>query len=256
MSEKSESKNYGLKIGLLDIETSPNLGWIWGKWQQDVIEFVAEWDLLCWTVKELGGKSVTRGLCDVKNERQLVKELWDQFNRYDVLIAHNGDEFDIKKSNAKFTLYNLPPPMPYRTVDTVKVARKYFSFNSNKLNDLAQYLGIGAKVETGGFKLWKGCMAGDKNSWRLMKKYNAQDVLLLEKVYRHLLPWIKNHPNINLLVKVEDALCPKCGSRNIEWRGYASTQSLKYKRFQCQDCGGWGRAKNSEEPIETNILPI
>lgn len=224
-----------MKIILLDIETSPNLGYVWAKYQQDVIEYVDEWELLCWTVKELGGKSITRALCDVKNEKQLVKELWGQFNGADVIIAHNGDEFDIKKSNTKFTFYRLPPPSFYKTIDTLKVARSKFAFNSNKLNDLANYLGLGEKAETGGFKLWKGCMEGDKKSWAKMKEYNAKDVLLLEKVYLNFRPWITNHPNISALIG--KPACPTCGSTHIQKRGPATTGGgIEYQTYGCYDC--------------------
>lgn len=245
------SSNSTVKIILLDIETSPNLAYVWGKYQQDVIEYEHEWDLLCWTVKDLEGESRTRALCDVKNERELVQELWNEFDRADIIIAHNGDDFDIKKSNAKFSFYRLPPPSPYRTIDTLKVARKYFGFNSNKLNDLGQFLHLGTKVETGGFKTWRGCMEGDSESWRLMKKYNAQDVLLLEKVYLHFRPWITNHPNLSLYC--DGFICPKCKSDNIRREGCRFSQTRKFQRYQCQDCLGWSRSPVSE-PRKEELL--
>lgn len=237
-----------MKIILLDIETSPNLAYVWGKYEQDVIEYESEWDLLCWTVKELEGKSLTRGLCDVKNEKQLVKELWEQLNEADVVIAHNGDQFDLKKANAKFSFYRFSPPKPYKTVDTLKVARKYFGFNSNKLNDLGKHLDLGVKVETGGFKLWRGCMEGGKESWRNMKKYNAQDVLLLEKVYLHFRPWIENHPNITLDATLK--ACPACGSPNLIRRGFRYLKSTIAPQYSCNDCGKWIREKLSEKATD------
>lgn len=236
-----------MKTILLDIETSPNLAYVWGKYEQDVIEYESEWDLLCWTVKELNGKSLTRGLCDVRNEKQLVKELWEQLNGANVVIAHNGDAFDLRKANAKFSFYRLPPPEPYKTVDTLKVARKYFGFNSNKLNDLGQHLNLGAKVETGGFKTWKGCMEGKKESWRLMKKYNAQDVELLEKVYLHFRPWIENHPNLSVYTGKG---CPACGSMNLIRRGFRYLKTTVAPQFSCNDCGKWIRERLTERKTE------
>ncbi len=41
-------------------------------------------------------------------------------------------------------------------------------------------------------------MNKDPAAWKVMEKYNKQDVLLLEKVYDRLLPWIKSHPNHHL----------------------------------------------------------
>jgi DNA polymerase elongation subunit (family B) len=245
------------RILLFDIETAPNLGWIWGKYEQNVIEYVSEWYTLCFVAKWLGEKKlITHALPDYtaryKKDREddyaVVKAMWELLDEADVVVAHNGDRFDIRKMNARFAFYKMPPPSPYKTVDTKKVAKRYFMFNSNKLNDLGEHLGLGQKVDTGGFELWKGCMEGKKSAWRLMIKYNKQDVKLLEKVYLHLRQWMTNHPNINLVDEKENA-CPICGSEKMQKRGFGTTRVCKYQRYQCQDCGGWSRGN----PIKTNV---
>lgn len=234
------------KVLLLDIETSPSLGYVWAKWETNVIEFKEEWFVLSFSAKWLGGKQITRGLCDYDNyendlhsDVNIIKELWNLFDEADVIIAHNGDQFDIKKIQARFSYYQLPPPTPFKTIDTKKVAKKYFSFNSNSLNDLGVTLGYGKKEKHDGFETWTGCMAGDKAAWKVMKKYNAKDVVLLEKVYLHFLPWISNHPNIGAYVG--KAVCPNCGSVHLQSRGWAITSTCKYKRLQCMDCAKWSR---------------
>ncbi len=246
------------KILIFDIETAPNLGYIWGMYEQNVIEFKNEWYMLSFTAKWLGESAKTYALPDYhnykpgsENDKELVKQLWKLFDEADIVIAHNGDEFDIKKANARFSYHQLPPPSPYKTVDTKKVAKKYFSFNSNSLNNLGKHLGLGEKIDTGGFKTWKGCMDGDKKSWATMKKYNKQDVILLEKVYLRLLPWMNGHPVLGALQN-NGEICPKCGSKHLQKRGIAVTKTGRYVRYQCQGCGGWGRSTTSlkgEKPI-------
>lgn len=247
------------KILLFDIETTPNIGYVWGKWEQNVIEFVEEWHILSFSAKWLGSnKQTTKGLCDYgtykkdkKSDKELVNELWKLFDEADVLVAHNGDQFDIKKVQERFSFYRLNPPSPFKSIDTKKVAKKYFSFNSNSLNDLGITLGFGKKEKHDGFETWLGCMAGDKKSWDIMKKYNAKDVILLEKVYLHFLPWISNHPNLSA-----DVQCPKCSGARIQWRGTARTLSGIYARFQCQDCGGWGRSRDKLTDTSTKLINI
>lgn len=237
------------KILFVDIETTPNIAYVWGRYEQDVIDIVDDWHLLSFAYKWFGEKGVyaegSKG-----EEKLLVKELWQLFNEADVIVAHNGDQFDIKKSNALFIKFGLKPPAPYKTIDTKKVAKRYFRFDCNKLDDLGRYLGLGRKVQTGGFELWKGCMSGDKNSWRLMLKYNKQDVLLLEKIYLKLRHWMTNHPNLNLLTG-EIASCPICGGHKLQKRGFTINKTSKAQRFQCQDCGGWshGKAKAEHELV-------
>lgn len=239
------------KVLFLDLETAPSLGWVWGRWEQNVLDVQADWYILSFGWKwqgerrahviglnDFGGYSKNR-----ENDRQLVELLWKLMDRADIIVAHNGDSFDIKKANARFLFHELPPPSPYRTVDTKKLAKKFFRFDSNKLDDLGRYLKIGRKVVHKGFVLWQECMAGDPKAWREMKTYNRQDVDLLEKIYDRLLAWATNHPNI---LQGEANACPKCGSADIQRRGYSFTLHRRKQRYQCQACGGWfeGTAQN------------
>ena len=123
---------------------------------------------------------------DKENDKHLIEDLHDLFDEADVLIAHNGDRFDIRKSNARFITQGLRPPSPYKSIDTLKAARRFFQFDSNKLNDLGQYLGVGRKLPHTGFDLWSRCMRGEKSAWKTMKEYNARDIVLLERVYEKL----------------------------------------------------------------------
>lgn len=248
------------KILLFDIETAPNLSYTWGKYEQNVIEFERDWYMLCFAAKWLGSKKmITSSLPDFKlykkdkeDDKEVVKALWKLFDEAEVIIAHNGNRFDIKKANAKFLALGLNPPSSYQKVDTLSEARKYFKFDSNKLDDLGHYLGVGRKVDTGGFALWKGCMLGEPSSWKKMIKYNKQDVTLLEDVYLKLRPWMESHPNMNLLDN-STKLCPKCGSTKVTRRGFYLTRVSKFQRWQCQSCGGWSRSRLSEKEDKPNI---
>lgn len=247
------------KILLYDIETSPNLGYIWGKYEQNVIEYESEWYMLCFSYKWLGSDEVhVLGLDDFplykrnkENDKRLVWELYKLFNEADVIIAHNGNSFDIKKTNARFLFHGFTPPSPYKQIDTKLVAKRYFNFNSNKLDDIGNYFGLGRKMETGGFELWKGCMSGEPAAWQKMKEYNIQDVVLLEQVYLKMRPWMRDHPNHNLYTG-DSCSCPNCGSTNIQRRGTGVTRTGKYQRFSCQDCGSWSKGK----PIKLEDKPI
>ena len=204
----------------------------------------AEWYLLSFAWRWQGEKKVhVLGLDDFpgykpgsENDKPLAKALHALFDEADVTIAHNGDRFDRRKANARFLVHKLPPPSPYRTVDTLKVARQHFMFNSNRLGDLGKQLGIGTKLATGGFGTWRGCMTGDPAAWATMKKYNKQDVVLLEEIYDRLLPWMTNHPNMANIASTPDA-CPKCGAvGRMIVRGYYHVQTLTYPKYQCRTC--------------------
>jgi hypothetical protein len=241
------------RIIFLDIENSPSTGFVWGKYDQNVIDFEADWHLLSYAYKVAGEKRVrVRGLIDfpgfrrdMTNDRQLTRELWRILDEADLVIGHNVDRFDIRKINTRFLAHGMPPPSPYRTVDTLKVAKKYFRFDSNKLDDLGRCLGVGRKIQHTGFELWLGCMHGSRSAWDTMLRYNAQDVLLVEKVYYLLRAWAGNHPNVNRGIFA----CPKCASLNVQKRGFEHTLLRKRQRYACMDCRGWfsGPAKKEKD---------
>lgn len=179
---------------------------------------------------------------DKTNDRLLVKKLWEYLSEADVVIGHNGDGFDIKKSNARFIYHSFMPPAPNKTIDTLKVARRHFKFTSNKLDNLGNILGVGRKVAHEGKHLWLSCMNGDMKAWKTMAKYNKQDVVLLEKVYLKLRPYMTSHPDRNV-VDGTKGKCPACGSDKMQKRGYSITTTRKYQRLQCQDCGRWHKGQ-------------
>lgn len=235
----------GAKTVFLDIESGPNLAYVWGKWEQNVLAYEHEWALLCVSYKWLGESTQVLSLPEFKSEKSFVKAIWEILNECQIAVAHNGNAFDFKKLNAKFIYYGLGPPSPYKTVDTLIIARRYFAFNGNKLGDLGPHLNLGKKLSHTGFELWLGCLKGDKDSWDLMKRYNKQDVILLEKIYNRFLPWIKNHPNLDNYS--DSTVCSKCGSKQLVKRGYYYTQTKKYARIKCKDCGGWGQSPLNEQ---------
>jgi hypothetical protein len=238
------------RILIYDVEVTPSLGWVWGKWQQDVIKFKDEWYMMCFAYKWLGEKQ-THIVAqpdfklykkDKQNDYEVVKKLWELFNEADAVVAHNGNSFDQKKSQARMIIHGFDPPAPYKQVDTKLVARRHFNFNSNKLDDLGTYFKLGNKVQTGGFDLWLGCMAGDKKCWEKMKKYNKQDVVLLEKIYLKMNPWDKQALPMNVMENKPDK-CPKCAvGKMYKGMSYYSVKSgAQYQYRRCNNCGAMAK---------------
>ena len=249
------------KILFFDIETAPNMSYVWGQWQQDVIDHVQEWYMLCFSYKWEHQKSThVVSLPDFKlykgdpeNDSQVVQKLWELLDKADIVIGHNSDAFDIKKANARFAFHDLGPTSPYQTVDTLKLARRHFKFNSNRLGHLGEHLGLGGKETTGGFQTWAGCMKGDPKAWSIMKKYAKQDVDLLVDVYERLRPWATTHPNRNV-IDVTSHACPTCGSSVLQKRGTRQTRTMTYQSYQCQRCRSYSRARLAERVPRPEVV--
>lgn len=229
------------KILLIDIELAPAIGYTWGpKWETSIIEFTESWYILSIAYKWLGQSKIhVRALPDYpgyrkhkNNDRALVMDLYRLLNLADVICAHNGNSFDLRKSNSRLLFHGFPPPSSYKTIDTLRVARRHFGFNSNKLDDLCNELKIGRKVPHMGFNTWRGCMEGDPKSWRLLKRYNVHDVRLLEKLYLKVRPWASEHPKLNVF----GGECPSCQSDDSKKDGIEYTASGERQRLKCLDC--------------------
>lgn len=237
------------RILLYDLEVSPTLGWTYDLWDARVIKVEQQPSIMSisWAwygeVDEEGEPIVYHeNLATIPRKKTgnlaMAKLIRGLFDEADIVVAHNANKFDNKVATAAFVRNNLTPPSPYKTVDTLRVARSVAKFGSNSLNALGELFGIGVKTEVTHADLWYRCLNGDKKAWDDMKIYNNQDVVVLYRLYEKLLPWIKNHPNMGDLTQT-DGICPKCESSDLQKRGYNLRRNGKTQRYQCNNCGGW-----------------
>lgn len=226
----------------IDIETSPNLCYTWGLFKQNISigQIAQPGATLCFAAKWEGDRTM-HFHSSWNDGLGMLGAAWELLDEADIVVHYNGAKFDIPTLNKEFALNGMSPPSPYRQVDLLPVVRKQFRFVSNKLDFVAQQLGLGSKTQHKGFSLWTGTMEGNLSSQRTMERYNKQDVRLLEKLYKKLTPWLVRSPNMGVYVGADRAACTKCGSTDIQYRGTVSLQAGTYRRFVCKSCGGWSR---------------
>lgn len=244
-----------IKILIIDIETRPNLAWCWGLFDQNIslnqIERVGS--VISWAAKWHGDRRVMFASDHHDGHKSCIKQAWDLIDEADVVIGYNSKSFDMKHLAREFILADLPPPSHYVDIDLLAVVRNRFKFLSNKLQHVSQELGIGSKTQHDGFDLWLGCMRGDPKSWTIMRRYNKQDVVLTEKLYERLLPWIRNHPHRGLYGG-DVACCPRCGHDKLITRKYYTTRTGKYRTVQCKQCKGYSKANKVEERVTDTTI--
>lgn len=255
------------KILTLDIETAPLKVWAWGIWEQNIgLDMIAdEWSILSYSAKWLGSRERLyddtggRGVAKVRDDKALVEKIWRLLDKADLVIAQNGNSFDVKKINARLIMHGYLPYSPIRVIDTLTVSRNRFKFTSNKLEWLSKYLTNSPKLKHKkfpGFELWEECLADNPAAWKEMRKYNERDVLATEKLYLKLRPWITNHPNVGTFNLRGDVQCPKCSSFEIIEQGQYPLQLGMYPRYQCLSCGGWARGKKMLNDFETRKVKL
>lgn len=228
-----------MKILMLDVETAPNIAHVWGLFKQNVhiSQIIDSSYTMCYAAKWLGESKVLFDSVHASSNKHMLKSVHTLLNEADAVIHYNGTRFDIPILNKEFILNDMPPPNPYHQIDLLSVARKRFRFPSNKLDYVAKSLGLTGKTKHIGHDMWIGCMAGDEKAWKMMERYNKQDVRLLEQVYGKMLPWIQNHPNHGLYTDTARPVCTNCGSEKIVKKGLETTSTQIYQRYRCTECG-------------------
>lgn len=242
---------------ILDIETAPLVAYLWSMWQHGtslpaienqtyVLSWAAKWldedevmvDALCYDDDYVAG---------YEDDRRMIEGIWKLIDIADIVVAHNGDKFDIKRLNTRFVLNGLPRPTPYKSVDTLKIVKRNFAFDSNKLeNLLQQFFGYG-KDDAGGMETWIGCLKGDKDAWDTMVRYNKSDVTKLEELYLKIRNWDHLHPSVATNAPLRSVpVCTACGSTDVGPTGttYKTGVSV-FPVHRCNDCGNLMRERAS-----------
>ena len=210
-----------------------------------------DWTMLGASWKFKGDKNpsvVSVKASDPFNDEGVVRVLYQVLQEADVLVGHNSDRFDLKKFNTRALHYGLAPlhVTTRQTVDTLKIAKKYFAFTSNTLSYVANFLGVDAKDESPD---WRKIMEGCEDELRYMREYNKQDVLVTEQVYDILKGYDTRHPNIDVVADTRDSsgdkvdVCKTCLSPNLVKNGSQLTKMGKRLRLQCQCCGATQNGK-------------
>lgn len=242
------------KILYIDIETAPKIAYVWSFFKTNIspkqvldhghiMSFSAVWGDSDDIIYE-----ENRG----QDDFEITLSLRNLLDEADIVIGQNVVGFDNKSINGRCLVLDIPPPSPYKTVDTYLSAKKYFKFESNSLEYLAKVLKCKYQkrdhASYPGWELWLECLKGNDDAWAEMRDYNIDDIFTVREVYYAMRPWIDNHPNFGVFMEEDVPVCPKCGSKHLQRRGHAYTNTGKYQRYRCVECGGWTRTRFSDYP--------
>lgn len=244
---RSKEVKPGNKVLVIDIENGPNLAAVWGLFNQNIgIDMIHESSsVLCFAAKWKGESDIFFYSDYHNGHDKMIAKAWELLDAATAVITYNGDGHDFKHLHREFLLAGLPAPSPSKSIDLLKVVRKRFKFPSNKLDYVAQTLGVGSKVRHPGYQMWRDAVTGDadakREAWKLFKEYNIGDVFLTEDVERLLLPWIDNYPIVHIPLEENIFMCHKCGSTQIDDMGIEIVGSYIYPKLFCVGCHSWLR---------------
>ena len=183
------------------------------------------------------------------NDKSLVIKAKKIIESADVVVGHNWDKYDKKKLQGAAAVNGVEPIIFPPSVDTLKVAKKAFFLTYNKLDCIAEDLGVERKMQVEG-DLWMRILRGDTKALDKMAEYNMQDVIVQTEVYAALLPFIDNHPNMNSILRSKDLLCRNCGSSHLTKHGEYVSNTGVYQRYKCQTCGSTTREAKASKTYD------
>ena len=227
-----------------DIEVSPNIGFFWDAGFKKNISpesIIKERAIICICYKWEDSEEVLSLFWDKKqNDKKMLQEFIKIANIADEMIGHNGDKFDLAWIRTRCLFHRIDMFPKYTMIDTLKISRSKFKFNSNKLNYIGKYLGLGEKIHTE-YNLWTEIVLNKcQDSMYKMIEYCKQDVVLLESVYKVMSNHIDPKTHFGVIFGSSKAECPECGSDDLSLQGkiYHASGTCR-QRYKCRTCNKW-----------------
>lgn len=180
---------------------------------------------------------------DHTDDSHVIKTMHKVLMEADVVVAHNGNGFDIPKFEERVICHGLPPLKHLVTVDTLKEARR-FGFTSKSLAYLCKKLGLTDKLKNDPGSFDRAAM-GDKKAIEGILEYGKGDIVSLKELYYKLRPYMKSHPNLNLFTPDGEPCCPHCGGKDFVKRGFVYNKTTVYPDYQCKAKGCGKRFKGA-----------
>lgn len=230
-----------IKRLFFDVEVSPNIGFFWKSGYKLNISYdniIKERAIICICYKWENESKVHFLHWNKGDDKKLINDFAKVIIQADEVVGHNGDNFDLKWFRTRCLYHGIKSLPQFKSLDTLKISRKEFNFNSNKLDYIAKFLGFGGKINTD-FGLWKEItLNNDAKSLKKMIKYCCKDVILLEKVYKKLELYTTHKTHVGVLGGKGKCTCPNCGSSNTKAHlNKILASGMKRKQLQCKDCG-------------------
>lgn len=198
---------------------------------------LAERKIICIGYKFEGDKTVKSVQWEGMDDKKLLESFIPILESSSEVVGHNSSRFDLPWIRTRAAYHKLPIS-PYLTeVDTLRMARRAFKFNSNKLSYISEFLGVGGKLKTD-FNLWREVMLGDEKALARMVRYCKNDVAITEKVYQALEAYGPYRTHVGVLSGGEKRDCVRCASKNTQKRGQrVSASGIRSQLMSCNECG-------------------
>lgn len=252
------------KIISFDLEVSPALGYFYPPtWETGILKVVERQKLMSFAWQVVGEKKIhamnmsqfSTYKKSPRDDKLITEELHKVLSSADILLGQNSDQFDVKMANYFFIMNDLESIPPTKYIDTKKIAKRYFRFANNTLDNLGEELGFGGKTRVKHSDIWQDCfLLGDKKLWKQMDIYCKNDVDKTTKIYLKMRGFMHSHPSLSRISGEYDA-CPRCGGYDYRLKAYRTTNTSRYHQYFCNTCEGYFSDRKAITEKEGDLKP-
>ena len=212
-----------MKIMVYDVESSQINAKIWwgGKQFVNHTQLKSETKVITVAWQWLGENKIHTLVWDENhNDKELLTKFAEEFNKADLIIGVNNDNFDNRLVQARFAKYNIPHNTCIRSFDIQKEAKKRFRIPSYSMAYMCRFFDVEQKLEHEGIKMWDkvedGSPEEQKEYLQKMVTYNIGDIVSTSALYYRLRPFFGHHVHLGVGLGEPAWSCPDTGSENVE----------------------------------------
>lgn len=111
----------------------------------------------------------------------------EELRKYDILVAHNGQRFDLPFLRSRMERWQLEPLPKKKLIDPVLLARNNLKLSYNSLEKVAEHLRIPINKTPVTGETWiQAALDGDVEAMDYVVDHCVKDTLILEQVLNRL----------------------------------------------------------------------
>lgn len=238
------NNNQPFKILVYDIETSRGVfkAFWTGKQYLGYKAMVKEPSIISISWKWLGDDNISHLTWDKNHsDKDMVKSFLVEYNRADMLIGQNNDNFDNRWVQARAMKYGFDFNTYLRSFDIMKQNKKLFRVVSYSMDYTAKFLNVTFKQSHEGILMWDMIEDGTKEQQveylQKMIDYNVGDIITTEEIYLKNRKYYGHKSHFGVLNGEEKYTCPNCGSSQVEMYKTTVTPAGTIQRIMKCNCG-------------------
>ena len=233
-----------------DIETSPNVVLSWrvgNKVNLSHDNILEERKIICISWKwENDNKVFSLNWDENQCDKAMVEQFVEVLHQAEETVGHNSDHFDMKWIRTRALYHGIPVSPNIKQVDTLKIARKLFYLNSNRLDYIAKFLGGEGKISTS-YGMWKDILLkNDRKVLKDMVAYCEQDVKELERIFKEMRSYNTTSTHFGVLETGKKCSCTECGSQKLTYsKRLITARGTLSHEMKCE-CGVYSVFSNTD----------